>query len=148
MSSAFELLSQLMTTAAVKMHKLEEQYLLNTSVPLSFNEIQILSTIANATNTTMSFLANQLAITKGSLSVSIGTLIKKGYVTKQQDTQDKRVYHLQLMPSAQQALNLHQKFQEEIVGYLVKQFNLDQNPNLLASLESFNHYFEQLSTKK
>jgi DNA-binding MarR family transcriptional regulator len=148
MSNAFELLSNLLTNAASKMHKLEEQYLMNTNVQLTFNEIQILANIASMTNTTMTMLAKQLVITKGSLSVAVSTLIKKGYLIKQQDINDKRIYHLKLQPAAQQALNLHQKFQEEVVGYLVKQFNLDQNTNLLASLESFNHYFDQLSPKK
>ncbi len=60
-------------------------------------------------------LMESLGITKGTLSISTTKLIKKNYIEKIVDSTDARKIYFTLKPKAEYALDLHQKWHDNLV---------------------------------
>lgn len=65
------------------------------------NEIAVISYLSTNKNATASNIVNELLFSKSHISLSVDTLTKKGLIKKQQDSQDKKIYHLQLTQKSQ-----------------------------------------------
>lgn len=65
------------------------------------NEIAVISYLSTNKNATASNIVNELLFSKSHISLSVDTLTKKGLIEKQQDSQDKKIYHLQLTQKSQ-----------------------------------------------
>lgn len=63
---------------------------------LTISQFQYIDTIHELKQPTITEIAHKLSIAKASVSNSINKLIEKGFVTKTQSSQDKRVYHITL----------------------------------------------------
>ena len=63
---------------------------------LSIAEMHTLTAIGPYESRTMTKTAEDLGITTGTLTVAIDRLVKKGYVIRQRDTNDKRVVRISL----------------------------------------------------
>src|SRR5512142_2581741 len=75
---------------------------------LSMRQILYLSAILKLENPTFSDLARELKVTKPSVTAIVGALIKKGYVQKVQDAEDKRSYHIIGTSKANEYSRLHE----------------------------------------
>jgi MarR family transcriptional regulator, negative regulator of the multidrug operon emrRAB len=58
----------------------------------------------NKFSDTPAAVANYLGMTRGTVSQSLMILERKGYIQKQQDSKDKRVIHLSLLPAGSEVL--------------------------------------------
>jgi DNA-binding MarR family transcriptional regulator len=74
---------------------------------LSMRQLLYLEAIALMEHPTFSELAEQLAVTRPSVSAIVQKLIKLGYVTKVRSTEDGRVYHVDLTSKGEQLSELH-----------------------------------------
>ncbi|MFA6338230.1 MAG: MarR family transcriptional regulator, partial [Saccharofermentanales bacterium] len=63
---------------------------------LSIAELHTLDAIGPYEARTMTETANDLGITTGTLTVAIDRLLKKGYVTRDRDTVDRRIVRISL----------------------------------------------------
>jgi len=71
--------------------------------PVHFQVLNYLSRCNKYSNTPAA-VANYLGITRGTVSQSLLILEKRAYIAKTQDTQDKRVVHLSLLPLGESIL--------------------------------------------
>jgi DNA-binding MarR family transcriptional regulator len=69
---------------------------------LTVHQLQYLDAINDLENPTITELANQLHITKASVTVGVNKLIKMGFVSKTQSKDDKRVFRVSLKESGRQ----------------------------------------------
>lgn len=79
---------------------LEERNLVARGVTLSMSEVHTLENIYKSETKTMSDVARRALVTQGTLTVAINRLVKKGYVARYKDDEDKRIVRLSLTQRA------------------------------------------------
>jgi DNA-binding MarR family transcriptional regulator len=100
---------------------------------LSMRQIYYLNTIIRLGHPTYSDLARELKVTKPSVTVIIGMLIRKGYVQKIQDQKDRRAYHIVTTPKAHNFNQIHEAVHKRLANFLASQLN-EQEVESLALL--------------
>jgi DNA-binding MarR family transcriptional regulator len=122
---------------------LEEKNLQDRGILLSMTEVHTLENILKSKTKTMSDVARLQLITQGTLTVAVNRLQKKGYVSRLQDAQDKRIIRLSLTAKALDVLAIHDKFHEEMIDSFISDLKIDQDVALITSLRRIMEYFRQ-----
>ncbi len=122
---------------------LEERNLKKQGIPLSMTEVHLLESIAKASDNTMSHIARRSMITQGTLTTSIKKLEQKGYVKRIKDESDRRVIRLNLSEPAYDILKIHDRFHEEMIDRAIADLGLEENQNLIDSLNRIMDYFRE-----
>ena len=63
---------------------------------LTNNDMHVINAIGVGTKKNMSSIAKELSVTVGTLTISMNSLVKKGYVVRCRSTEDRRVVHISL----------------------------------------------------
>ena len=100
---------------------IEEQYMKHQGVTLSMTEVHILENVEKSETKTLGDVARLQMVTPGTLSVAVNSLVRKGYIMKCKDLQDKRVVRLLLSAKANEVLRIHHQFHEEMVDVYKRQ---------------------------
>jgi DNA-binding MarR family transcriptional regulator len=127
---------------------LEEQNLIDQGIRLSMTEVHTLESIEKSSTKTMSDIAKRLLVTQGTLTVSVNRLVKKGFVWRQRDTEDKRIMRLELTPVAKEVLKVHDRFHASMIDSLIADMHVDDDVNLMMSLERIMDYFKRIAKAK
>lgn len=90
----------------------------------------------------MSAIAKRLMVTQGTLTVSTSKLVKKGYVERVRDERDKRIVRLKLTERAENILEIHNRFHEEMIERLLNELELDKEVELIQSLRNLMEFFK------
>lgn len=91
---------------------------------ITMHQMLYLETIGRLNEPTFGELADQLGVTRPSVSGLIKKLIKLGYVEKTQSPEDGRVYNLKLSETGQRFNELHNEVHQLLAHRITK--NLDQ----------------------
>ncbi|MCD4826784.1 MAG: MarR family winged helix-turn-helix transcriptional regulator [Acholeplasmataceae bacterium] len=143
MVSAKEVINELIVDVFNHILSIESEVLKKRGVKLSMTEVHVLEAIKNTDDPTMGNVASKLRITMGTLTTSVNVLVKKEYVSRYRDENDRRKVYLKLNDHAINVLNIHDEFHEEMVSSLLKDLNLEKDKILLKSLENISNYFKQ-----
>ena len=128
--------------------KLQEKFLQSKGINRSISEVHALEAIGNAgKHNRMPDIANKLDITLSTLSINIKRLIKKGYVVKEIDPDDRRIVHVLLTDSAYDILSIHHEFHEELVSSFFDELEIGEDQVLLESLEKIDAYLAKMIKK-
>lgn len=127
---------------------IEEKNLKSKGVTLSMNDVHILENIKKASDNSMSHIARRLMITQGTLTTNVAKLIKKGFVVKYKDEDDKRITRLTLTEKANEVLNIHDEFHANMIDKAIGDLNLNENEVLNESLENILAYFREEYSEK
>jgi len=122
---------------------LEERNLVARGVTLSMSEVHTLENIYKSETKTMSDVARRALVTQGTLTVAINRLVKKGYVARYKDEVDKRIVRLSLTQRALDLLKVHDEFHEKMIDTFINDLKVDEDINLINSLEKIMDYFKQ-----
>ena len=76
---------------------------------LTISQFQYIDAIYELEKPTITEVADKLSIAKASVSTGINKLIKRGYVTKTQSYQNKRIFYLGLTARGEQLTNANIK---------------------------------------
>ncbi|CAM4321289.1 MarR family transcriptional regulator [Erysipelothrix inopinata] len=121
---------------------IEERYHRVHGVKISMTEVHTLEGIQKSETKMMSDVAAHLRITQGTLTTTINRLSHKGYVYREQDAQDRRIYRLGLTEKGVEVMRIHDQFHEEMIDQLL--LHLDDNENLIQSVDQINKFFKDL----
>ena len=143
MVSPKEVINELIVDVFNHILSIESEVLKDRGVKLSMTEVHVLEAIKNTEDPTMGNVANKLRITMGTLTTSVNVLVKKEYVSRYRDENDRRKVYLELNDQARSVLVIHDEFHEEMVSSLLKDLNLDKDKILLKSFENISNYFKQ-----
>ncbi len=95
-------------------------------------------------NKKMSEIANTLGVTFGTPTVTIDRLIKKGYVIRQRDQEDRRQVFISLSESGVSVfgsiVQLRNKLAEKIFGIL----DIEERKSLIEILSTLNSHFDDI----
>ncbi|MCR1808665.1 MarR family winged helix-turn-helix transcriptional regulator [Haploplasma modicum] len=142
MAKTKDLINELLVEVFNHILSIEEKELRDRGVTLSMTEIHVLEAINLSDLPTMTNVANRLRVTVGTLTTSIHTLVKKGYVLRTRGVEDKRVVNLKLTDLAKEALVIHDRFHDEMIDSALKDLNLSEDEVLIKSLEGVKEYFK------
>lgn len=122
---------------------IEEKNLKERGISLSMNDVHILERIQKASDNSMSHIARTLMVTQGTLTTNIAKLVKKGYVHKFKDEQDKRITRLELTDKAYPVLEIHDEFHMNMINKTIGDLGLEENQVLNEALENILEYFRE-----
>lgn len=105
-------------------------------------EVHLLENVSKIKNNTIGNIADAMLVTKGTLSVNASRLIKKGYLTKYVDKDDRRVVRVEITDKAKEVLKIHDEFHENLIDRALEDLNLSDNEILNKSFESILNYFK------
>jgi DNA-binding MarR family transcriptional regulator len=123
---------------------LEEKNLKDKGIRLSMTEVHTLENIEKSPTKTMTDIAKSQMVTQGTLTVAVNRLVKKGFVWRNRDKEDKRVIRLELTPVAKEVLKIHDRFHELMIDSLLSEMHVDDDTNLMNSLQKIMEYFKKL----
>ena len=80
-------------------------------------------------------------VTVGTLTISMNSLVKKGYVTRCRSTQDRRVVHISLSEKGVKAYYHHKHFHEQMIQGVVEVLTEEELQALIKALTKLNSWF-------
>ena len=108
------------------------------------NDMHVMEAIGNGQPKNMTSVAKALSVTTGTLTISVNSLVKKGFVERVRSEEDRRVVLISLTEKGKLLYTKHQKFHEEMVESIVRRLD-DQEKILLEKvLSNLNQYFKEM----
>lgn len=92
-----------------------------------------------------SSIAQKMKITLGTLTTAYAKLEKKGYLTKERDKKDKRVYWIYPTHIAELINMEHTKWHERLVESIASALTQEEQLNLVATLKILGEFFDKLA---
>jgi len=147
MAKQGERLNEFMVSCFYAILRAEEKALAN--VPrgkLSIKEIHVIDAVFRARDkgeNNFSTISAMLGITPSSLTTAYLTLEKKGYLTKEQDPTNKRVYHIMPTKLATAVYTAHQAWHERLVANVVNFLPQKELENLEETLQHLHTFISE-----
>ena len=91
----------------------------------------------------MSSIAAKLKITVGSLTTSMNSLVKKGYVKRERSEKDRRVVFIQLTNNGRMAYHHHAEFHRQMTEAVIAELNENETEVLVKALDGLRKFFRQ-----
>ncbi len=142
MAQAKQLINELLVEVFNQILSIESDILKKKGVKLSMTEVHVLGAIRNTEVPTMGNVAQKLRVTLGTLTTSVNVLVKKEYVSRYKDEDDRRKVYLTLNDSAIEVLKLHDMFHDEMLSSIIDDLKIDEDEVLVKSLENISEYFK------
>lgn len=126
-----------------KLQFFEREYLKRYGIEdVTPTEVKVLYIIGLSNTKSMSEIAEELKITRGTLSITIDSLVKKGYVIRTRHKQDRRVIIVYLTNKSIDVVNLYAKFYFELFKSLNKVLEREKIEVLEEILSKLNSIIE------
>ena len=111
---------------------------------LSIAEFQTLECIGQGEDNrrTVGEIAEALDVTVPTVTVCVGKLVKKGYVTKTRSEKDARVAIIELTREGRKMNRLHRFFHEQMILSVEDEFTDEEMEILLRCLRKLNSFFD------
>ncbi len=110
---------------------------------VSMRDFHIIEQMARLGRTNMSVLAKKVRVTKGTLTVAIDHLVRKGYVERDRRTSDRRVVEVWLTQKAEQAELIHAAFHDGMIEAVMDVLDQQELEVLESALGKVNKYFSE-----
>mgnify|MGYP003296292955 CR=1 FL=1 len=108
------------------------------------NDMHVIEAIGVGKPKNMTSVAKALSVTTGTLTISVNSLVKKGFVERVRSEEDRRVVLISLTEKGKQIFMKHRKFHEELVNGIVNQLDDEEKVLLKKVLLNLNQYFKDM----
>lgn len=112
------------------------------------NDMHVIEAIGTDSPKNMTAVAKALGVTTGTLTISVNSLVKKGFVERVRSEEDRRVVLVSLSGKGREAYRHHQIFHEEMIEGVVAQMSEEEKQVLIKALLNLNHFFDGKNKKK
>ena len=110
---------------------------------LTNNNIHVIRAIGMNEKRNMSMIAKELAVTIGTLTISINSLVRKGYVIKERSEKDKRVVFVNLSSKGEAAFSRNEELYDQMVNSMLEDLEDNEMDILMKSLLKVNRCIKQ-----
>ena len=110
---------------------------------LTVKEMNTIDVIGSATTTIASDIAKKLMVTISTVTTSINKLERKGYVTRDRSSEDRRVVHISLTKRGEIIYRAHRKFHKAMVNRFVQGISDDDTKILSMGLRNLYDFLEE-----
>lgn len=111
------------------------------------NDMHVIEAIGIGEPKNMTSVARTLAVTTGTLTISMNSLVKKGYVERTRSEEDRRVVLVSLTQKGRKAFLHHQKFHEDMIQAVVAGLSEEEKAVLQKSLGNLYDFFIDMQKK-
>lgn len=108
---------------------------------ITTNDMHVIEAIGIDEAKNMSTVAKSLAVTTGTLTISVNSLVKKGFVDRVRSETDRRVVLVSLTEKGKKAFRQHKKFHEDMINAAVARLNEDEKVILQKALMDLRLFF-------
>ncbi len=109
------------------------------------NDMHVMEAIGPEDAKNMTSVARELEVTTGTLTISVNSLVKKGYVNRTRSEEDRRVVLVSLSGKGQKAYLHHRKFHEEMIDAVLKDLTQEEQQALEKALSKLTRFFREVS---
>ncbi|MBK0347591.1 winged helix-turn-helix transcriptional regulator [Aerococcaceae bacterium zg-ZJ1578] len=128
--------------------QIEEESLRNSAfMDLTIKEMHTIEAIGLVELPTSNEVAKKLSVTAGTLSVSIQNLVKKGYVERLNQPNDRRVVRLNLTKKGRLVYRLHHKFHTDMVKDTLTGLEREEAQVLIKGLRNLNQFLDNVKNR-
>lgn len=110
---------------------------------VTVNDMHVIEAIGIEKSKNMSTVAKALGVTMGTLTISVNSLVKKGFVERSRSEEDRRVVLISLTAEGKKAFLFHQQFHEDMIQSIVGQLDADEKKVLQKTLSNLNIFFKE-----
>ena len=110
---------------------------------LTNSDIHVIRAIGMNEKKNMSMIAKELAVTIGTLTISINSLVRKGYVIKERSEKDKRVVFVNLSSKGEAAFSRNEELYDQMVNSMLEDLEGNEMDILMKSLLKVNRCIKQ-----
>ena len=110
---------------------------------LTNNDIHVIRAIGMNEKKNMSMIAKELAVPIGTLTISINSLVRKGYVIKERSEKDKRVVFVNLSSKGEAAFSRNEELYDQMVNSMLEDLEDNEMDILMKSLLKVNRCIKQ-----
>ena len=90
----------------------------------------------------MSMIAQELAVTIGSLTIAINSLVRKGYVIRERSDKDRRVVFVRLSLKGEEAFLKYEDFHNNMVSAMLENLDMDETIILMNAMKKIDRWVE------
>ncbi len=112
---------------------------------LSMREMHVIEAVCEATEqerNSASEIAFAQNVTAGTLTTTVSTLERKGFVLRRQDQQDRRMVRIFPTEKGKTANEFHQEFHHEMVSAIMSALSADELKVFVKGLAAVQRFFE------
>lgn len=109
------------------------------------NDMHVIEAIGPEGTKNMSSVARELEVTTGTLTISVNSLVKKGYVDRTRSEEDRRVVLISLSDRGQKAYLHHRKFHQDMIDAVLKELTEEEQRALEKALSKLTQFFREVS---
>ena len=117
---------------------------------MTTNDMHVIEAIGISEPRNMTAVARALMVTTGTLTISVNSLVKKGFVERTRSEEDRRVVLVSLTEKGRAAYRSHEKFHIDMVAAITEELSDEEQVILEKALSRLNRFFrdEQEKLKK
>ena len=143
MDDAYKMINQTLVSLINEIWELEEKAIITEEYKdITNNDMHIIEAVGLGGGN-MSSIAAKLNITVGSLTTSMNSLVKKGYVKRERSEKDRRVVFIQLTNKGRMAYHHHAEFHRQMTEAVLAELNEDETEVLVKALDGLRKFFRQ-----
>ncbi len=112
------------------------------------NDMHVIEAIGPSSAKNMTAVAKSLGVTTGTLTISVNSLVKKGFVDRVRSEEDRRVVLVSLSAKGKKAHKHHQAFHEEMIDAVIARLSEEEKIVLEKALLNLDDFFISKSKKR
>lgn len=105
------------------------------------NDMHIIEKVDLGEGKSMSAIAKEMNVTVGTLTSSMNSLVKKGYVERYRTESDRRVVYIKLTEKGVSAYYHHAEYHRQMTYAIMERLTEDEIPVLMKTLEGLTGFF-------
>ncbi|MDD2968493.1 MAG: MarR family transcriptional regulator [Lachnospiraceae bacterium] len=110
---------------------------------ITTNDVHVMEAIGTGAAKNMSTVAKALGVTMGTLTISVNSLVKKGYVQRTRSDEDRRVVLVSLTERGRHAHEHHRIFHERMITEIVQGLSPQEKEVLSKTLHKLIGFFKK-----
>ena len=139
---AYETLNEVLVSLFRDVNDIEQKAIITSEFSdITNNDMHVIDAIGIDRPKNMSSIARELSVTVGPLTISVNSLVKKGYVVRNRSSEDRRVVFISLSEKGVKAYYHHKKFHEQMIDSVVKELTEEELEALVKALTKLNTWF-------
>ena len=124
---AYETLNEVLVSLFRDVNDIEQKAIIISEFSdITNNDMHVIDAIGIDRPKNMSSIARELSVTVGTLTISVNSLVKKGYVVRNRSSEDRRVVFISLSEKGVKAYYHHKKFHEQMIDSVVKELTEEE----------------------
>ena len=108
---------------------------------ITSNDMHVIEAIGTGEPKNMSSIARALSVTVGTLTISMNSLVKKGYVVRQRSNEDRRVVLVSLSEKGAEVHEHHARFHKEMIDGVIGNLTEEELDTLIKAVTKLNSWF-------